>query len=164
MTARRKAREDALQILYQLEMNHDLTPEAALYYFERHFLVPRQRDVVASKADVRDTPPAFSEMAKVLDPFTQRLVTGVTQNLRDLDASIAAASEHWRTGRMPVVDRNILRIGVFELNHCDDVPATVTINEMVEVAKQFGSENSAAFVNGVLDKLKAGLNRPSKVP
>ena len=65
---------------------------------------------------------------------------------------------------MAVVDRNILRLGAFELYYCDDIPATVSINEMIEVAKGFGSETSPAFINGILDKLKTNLNRPQKMP
>lgn len=140
---RRKAREDALQILYQLDLNQDLTPEAGLFHFENHF-VTRDKTTI--------------------DPFTQRLVSGVAHHLKDLDGILEKVSEHWRTERMPAVDRNILRLGAFELHYCDDIPATVTINEMIEVAKQFGSENSAAFVNGILDKLKAQLVRPAKAP
>ena len=140
---RRKAREDALQVLYQLDLNQDLTPEAGLYHYENHF---------------------SGEKTDGIDPFTQRLVTGVTRNLKDLDTLIESVSEHWRMNRMPAVDRNILRLGAFELNFCDDIPATVTINEMIEVAKQYGSENTAAFTNGILDKLKAAINRPGKAP
>ena len=141
--SRRQARADALQILYQLDFNHDLTPEAGLYHFERNFLQSQKT---------------------TLDEFTQRLVTGVTRHLKEIDGLVHGVSERWRLDRMPVVDRNILRLGAFELNFCDDIPATVSINEMVELAKQFGSESSPAFVNGLLDKIKAGLNRPGKAP
>ena len=65
---------------------------------------------------------------------------------------------------MPAVDRNLLRIGAYELLHCDEIPATVTINEMIEIAKEFGSEHSAAFVNGILDKLKTLVTSPNKAP
>lgn len=143
--ARRNAREAALKILYQLDFNHELTPEAAVYHFERNF-TENNKDGLT------------------LDEFTQRLVSGVAKNLKEIDTLIEGVSEHWRTGRMPAVDRNILRIGVFELLYCDDIPATVSINEMIEVAKGFGSENSASFVNGILDKIKATLNRPNKAP
>jgi N utilization substance protein B len=138
---RRKAREDALQILYQLDVNHGLTPSNALNYFA-----------------------TFFSMERPVDEFTQRLVIGVAQNRAELDMVVEKISEHWRTDRMAVVDRNILRLGAFELFHCDDIPATVSINEMIEVAKLFGSENSAAFINGILDKLKGTLNRPTKAP
>lgn len=140
--SRYQARRDALQILYQLDFNQGLTPEAALYHFENH----------------------FSENSEVIQDFTQRLVTGVSQHLHELDSIVQGTSENWRPERMTVVDRNILRLGVFELHHCDDIPATVTLNEMIELAKQFGSENSAAFINGILDRVKAVLNRPSKAP
>ena len=144
-TPRRKAREDALQILYQLDLNQGLTPEAGLYHYENHF--------------TRQPAPAEG-----IDPFTQRLVTGVMRHLKELDATIEEASDNWRMGRMPAVDRNILRLGAFELQHCDDIPATVTINEMIEVAKQFGAESSPSFINGILDKLKSTVTRPGKVP
>lgn len=138
--SRRKAREDALQILYQLDVNQGLSATTGVNHFESF----------------------FSDQAT--DEFTQRLVAGVTNNLSDIDTSIEKISDHWRTGRMAVVDRNILRLGMYELNFCDDVPATVTINEMIEIAKEYGSESSAAFINGILDKAKTTLQRPSKAP
>ena len=138
---RRKAREDALQILYQLDMNHDLTTESGMAHFKALFL-----------------------KNKSMDGFTERLVRGVSEHLTSIDDTLAKASEHWRTDRMSVVDRNVLRLGVYELHHCDDIPATVTINELVEVSKHFGSENTASFVNGVLDRLKRELNNPQKAP
>lgn len=137
---RRKAREDALQILYQLDVNQGLTPTKGLTHFESF----------------------FSEAAT--EEFTQRLVMGVTSNLKEIDLLIEQISEHWRTDRMAVVDRNLLRLGVYELNYCDDIPATVSINEMIEIAKEFGSESSAAFINGILDKAKTTLKRPNKAP
>ena len=141
-TSRRKAREDALQVLYQLDLNHDLTPEAGLYHYERNFKDPHGKEPI--------------------DEFTQRLVTGVMRNLKEIDAILQGISENWRPERMAAVDRNILRLGVFELNFCDDIPATVSINEMIEIAKGYGSENSAAFINGILDRVKAAVNRPQK--
>ena len=138
---RRQARADALQILYQLDVNHGLKPSHALLHFES----------------------LYSERGET-DPFTHRLVTGAIDKLAELDPLIEKYSEHWRVDRMAVVDRNILRLGAFEMFHCDDIPATVTINEMVEVAKQFGSESSAAFVNAILDRMKGDINRPEKAP
>lgn len=137
---RRQAREDALQILYQLDLNQELTTTSGLYHFEKCF--------------ARDGQP--------IDEFTHELVTGVTQNLTALDALIESVSEHWRIGRMPAVDRNILRLGAYELEHCDKIPATVSINEMIEIAKSFGADTSAAFVNGILDKIRAAHPRPGK--
>lgn len=136
---RRKAREGALQILYQWEsLNHGNTEEA-LASFEQN----------------------FSE-DKTLDPFTAQLVRGVCSELGAIDSRIHQGAKHWRIDRMAMVDLNILRLGVYELFYCDDIPATVTINEMVELAKHFGTESSASFVNGILDKLKQDIDRPNK--
>ena len=99
-----------------------------------------------------------------VDDFTHRLVTGVAQNLAQLDTLLKSTKASWRLERMAVVDRNILRLGLFEMNYCDDIPATVTINEMVELAKQFGAAETPPFVNGVLDELKSKIQRPAKVP
>lgn len=139
---RRKAREDALQILYQLDLNENLSPQAALFHFQSH----------------------FNDDGKPIDDFTYRLVDGVTNNLREIDKVIEGVSENWRKERMAAVDRNLLRLGVFELHFCDDIPATVSINEMIELAKQYGSESSPGFINGVLDRVKGALQRPSKAP
>jgi len=137
---RRHAREEALQILYQLDLNHEATPEAGMFHFENHFSKPG------------------------IDAFTQRLVSGVRNNLKDIDEKINAAAENWRTDRMAAVDRNLLRLGTYEMYYCDDIAATISINEMVEIAKHFGSETSPSFINGILDKLQAGIQNPNKVP
>ncbi len=140
--SRRHARAESLQILYQLDLNHTLTSDAAVYYFEKN----------------------FSKEGKLIDPFTHRLVTGVTDNLKSIDGFVKSTKAHWKMERMAVVDRNILRLGIFEFHHCDDIPSTVTINEMVELAKQFGAAETPSFVNGVLDELKGKLARPNKAP
>ena len=140
--SRRKAREEALQVLYQLDLNSGITPESALYHYENHFLA---KDAL-------------------VDDFARRLIAGVTGHLAELDTAIKAVSDHWRLDRMPAVDRNLLRIGAFELLQCNDIPSTVTINELVELAKLFGSKDSSAFVNGVLDKLAQNTKVPGKVP
>ena len=139
--SRRHAREDALQILYQLDVNPDLTPQNAFVRFEQ----------------------SFSKEGKQVDEFTHRLVTGVALNRVEIDDTLKKISEHWRPDRMSLVDRNILRLGVYELCYCNDIPATVSINEMIEVAKQFGGDNSASFINGILDKVKTTHPRPEKV-
>lgn len=99
-----------------------------------------------------------------LPEFTVRLIKGVLNNLNEIDKAIYQASLNWRIDRMSIVDRNIIRLGVFELSYCDDIPTTVTINEMVELAKRFGDEASSAFVNGVLDKVKSSVHCPNKAP
>lgn len=139
--SRRQARGDALQILYQMDLNQGIAPHHALLHFEN-----------------------FYSQHGETDPFTQRLVLGTAEKIAEIDPLVEKFSENWRVTRMAAVDRNILRLGAFELNYCDDIPATVTINEMIEVAKQFGSESSPAFINGILDRMKEALNRPQKAP
>ncbi|MCB0416115.1 MAG: transcription antitermination factor NusB [Bdellovibrionales bacterium] len=139
--SRRQSREDALKILYQRDLNSELTAEMAVTYFEKLF-----------------------SKSKPADEFTKDLVMGVSEKLQFLDETIAKLSENWRPDRMAAVDRNILRLGLYELNFRHDVPATVTINEMVELAKEFGAEHSSAFINGVLDKASKSLNLPQKAP
>jgi N utilization substance protein B len=139
--SRHRSREEALQILYQWDLNQDLTVETAIDFFQKHFAHEKENK-----------------------EFSRRLIEGVAQNLAELDKSVEESSQNWRASRMAAVDRNILRMGAFELLHCDDIPATVTINEMVELAKQFGSQESPAFINGILDNIKSKLNRPQKAP
>jgi N utilization substance protein B len=91
--------------------------------------------------------------------YTERLVLGIERRRDEIDALIEGASQNWRMPRMPVVDRNILRLCCFELVACPDVPASVAINEAVELAKRFGDKDSKAFVNGILDRVAAELGR-----
>jgi N utilization substance protein B len=86
-------------------------------------------------------------------------VLGVHQKRADLDQRIETNSTNWRVDRMARVDRNVLRLAVFELLHRDDVPKRVVLNEAIELAKTFGSEDSSAFVNGILDKIAQGVAR-----
>ena len=80
-------------------------------------------------------------------------VRGVWERLEEIDALIGEAAEHWRVGRMTLVDRNILRLGAYELSLGSDIPFAVAINEAVEIGKRFGSEESGAFINGILDRI-----------
>lgn len=87
--------------------------------------------------------------------YAIRIYEGVLKHKTALDEMIAASSAHWKINRMALVDLNILRVGAFELMHCqDEIPAAVAINEAVELAKVFGSQDSASFVNGILDQIK----------
>jgi N utilization substance protein B len=89
--------------------------------------------------------------------FAEELVAGVTRERDRLDALIASAAANWRVERMAVVDRNILRMAAFELAHLVDTPAAVVLDEAIEVGKRFGSEQSGAFINGVLDAVRRDL-------
>ena|SRR3989338_3570448 len=130
-TSRRNSRSQALQVLYQLDVQKSLGLSQGLEYFRAHF------DTTGSERQ-----------------FVEKLLVGVSNHVGEIDKIIAEAANHWRIDRMSMVDRNILRLGVFELCHCDDIPATVTINEMVELAKEFGEDQTKNFVNAILDRVR----------
>jgi N utilization substance protein B len=138
--ARRLGRERALQALYQLEQNPKLDATGALDAAWTAHDDEGPRDPAA-------------------DAFAKELIAGVQANLADIDQLIEAQSHNWRLERMQRIDRNVLRIGVFELKHLADIPRKVTINEAVELAKNFGNEASSAFINGLLDRIAATVGK-----
>jgi len=133
---RRKARELALQILYQIELTQQPANEVLLLFFS--YLYPQ----------------------KGLEDFTRRLVYGVKEHQQKIDQVLRQYSENWSLERISAVDRNILRIGIFELLFCPDIPPKVSINEAIELGKKFGTEKSAAFINGILDKIAHIKKKP----
>lgn len=132
MGSRRKGRELALQALYQLDITNDYSERALLGLWEGFEAGPRARQ------------------------FGMRLVRGVLEQREEIDRIVADTSEHWRLERLSRVDLNAIRIAVFELTH-EALPVEVAINEAIEVARRFGSEESASFVNGVLDQVAGRL-------
>lgn len=126
---RRKARELALKMLYQMEVNRD-TIDRALERYIRIF--PYQEDIVA---------------------YARTLLAGIRQEQEKLDSYIAQASEHWKISRITYVDKNILRVALYEMLYSRDVPPKVAIDEALELAKKFGAEESKDFVNGILDRV-----------
>jgi N utilization substance protein B len=133
MGSRHRARERALQLLFQ----YDIHGKPGLWL-----------DMFWKENEATDDVKAFAE----------RLVAGVLQKKKELDALIGKYATNWKISRMPIVDRNILRAGVYELLWMDDVPAKVTVNEAIELAKSFGDDDASKFVNGVLDQV---LNKES---
>ncbi|MGH9674698.1 MAG: transcription antitermination factor NusB [Bryobacteraceae bacterium] len=111
------------------------------------------------QCDLRGEAAASAEPRMVpADDFTENLVQGVIARVGEIDRRIAGHSEHWRLDRMPVVDRNILRLAVFELL-AQDTPAAVVIDEALELARRFSNEESVAFLNGVLDAVRKDLEK-----
>jgi N utilization substance protein B len=92
-------------------------------------------------------------------PFFHRIVDGVQENRSTIDTIIEQFSSNWKLSRMSCVDRNVLRIAVFELLFCPDIPAKVSINEAIDVAKRFGTDESGAFINGILDSIRLAMDR-----
>jgi N utilization substance protein B len=92
-------------------------------------------------------------------PYFERLMSGILQYLAEVDAVIERHSSNWKVRRMACVDRNIMRLAVLELMHCPDIPSKVAINEAIDVAKKFGSAESGAFINGILDSVRGAMER-----
>lgn len=130
MRKRTQARECALQMLYQYELN--LTPLPEL--FENFWLQNPEYP-----SDVRS--------------FTELLVRGTVSHFDRINEVVSKYAENWQLNRMAVIDRNILRFATFELLFCNDIPPKVTINEAVNIAKKFSQEDSGKFVNGILDRI-----------
>ena len=137
MTRRSRAREVALQLLYQ----RDLNPRVDRKAIER-FVRDRLRD------------PA-------VEPFTLSLYDGVNAQGEDIDRRLSEAAENWRLSRMAAVDRNVLRLGAYELLCTPETPAGVALDEAIELARRYGSANSPSFVNGVLDRLRQAAPSPA---
>ncbi len=137
MMRRSRAREVALQLLFQHDHNANVDRPA----LER-FVRGRLRD------------PA-------VEPFCLRLYDGVIAHRDEIDRRLTEAAENWRLARMSTVDRNVLRLGAYELLHDADAPAPVALDEAVELARRYGSAESPSFVNGVLDRLRQNTATPA---
>jgi len=142
MGSRRRGREIALQILYQLDVQDQLSDEQALALFWKHF--------------AEDPEEGDGDEART---FAAELVRGVREKLQGIDALLTKASKNWRLERMARVDRNLLRLALWELKWSADVPAKVAINEAIEIAKRYGTAESPAFVNGILDRCLEEVGR-----
>lgn len=137
MPSRRRSRQRALQILFLWDSRREPVDDAIHAFYETLF---------------PDQPPAP-------DPFTDSLVRGAVDHIADIDAQISGSAEHWRIERMPCVDRNILRLAVYEMTRAG-TPAAVTIDEALELARKFSNDESVQFVNGVLDAIRRKLAAP----
>jgi N utilization substance protein B len=138
MGNRRRSRELAMQALFQIEMNQDHSREA-LELFCKHFGV-----------------------TKNVKPFFLRLVEGVKEFQHEIDPLVERFSKNWKIGRMSRADLNIMRVAVYELLYCDDIPSKVSINEAIDIGKKFGTEDSGAFINGILDSIRISLEKESQ--
>lgn len=146
MGARRKGREAALQMLYQMDVGGSGAEDAIRAYWAH-----------LGENEGGDTSADASDAGMV--EFANMLVRGFAAHHARIDETIRNVSHHWRLERMTRVDRNILRLATFELLELTDVPRRVTLNEAIELAKRFGSEGSAGFVNGVLDRIAGDLGK-----
>lgn len=129
MGNRRQAREHALKLLFQIEFTSQLLHSILPAYWEEN------------------------DVPEEVRHFTEELCSGTLKNLGKIDADLESHSTNWKLSRMASVDRNLLRLATFELLFEKEIPASVTINEALEISKKYGNEESASFINGILDKI-----------
>jgi N utilization substance protein B len=139
MGTRRQARELAMQALFYMDMQDNLSSQM-LENFCENFSLPKKAR-----------------------PFFLTLVNGVLNSITDIDSRIERFSKNWKIHRMSCVDRNVMRIAVYELLHCEDIPPKVSINEAVDIGKKFGTEDSGAFINGIMDSIRDALDKEGKL-
>ena len=133
MINRRKARELAIQALFYIDMSQNDSKEAVKLFCE---------NFVTSKRNLS---------------FFFRLINGVSKAMPEIDSIVERFSSNWKISRMSIVDRNIMRVAVYEMLFCDDIPSKVSINEAIDIGKKFGTEESGAFINGILDSIRIAL-------
>lgn len=138
MRKRTQAREFALQILYRMDITRDSDDASLDNFWAAH---------------------GEEKIDAGIKGFTAGLVKGVAKNLEEIDRKITQFAANWQLSRMPVVDRNILRLSCYELIFCEDIPPKVSINEAVELAKKYSGVESGKFVNAILDKVKQERNK-----
>ena len=163
MGKRREARERAVQFLFQ----HDLNPPEDLDRALNEFWDTQRAAAIAEEkgpatwGQTHELPPPTAEEAETR-LFADPLIRGVLQNRDVIDEKIKSHAKNWEFHRIAAVDRNIMRLALYEMLHRDDIPPVVSINEAVDIAKKFSTEDSGKFVNGILDRVKGELLRPAR--
>ena len=135
MGNRRKSRELAMQALFYMDMSRNDSNEMIERFCNN-----------------------FAPSSKVL-PFFLKIVKGAIQAKAEIDSILERFSDNWKLSRMSCVDRNIMRVAVYELLYCHDIPSKVSINEAIDIGKKFGTQESGAFINGILDSIRIALDK-----
>ena len=164
MGKRREARERAVQFLFQHDLNPPADMDRALGEFwetQRAAAIAEDKGPANWGQPVALPPPSADEAETRL--FAEPLIRGTVQHRDEIDEHIKKHAKNWELHRIAVVDRNILRLAIYEMLHRDDIPPVVSINEAVDIAKKFSTEDSGKFVNGILDKIKGELMRPARI-
>lgn len=138
MGQRRKAREHTLRILFQMEFEDSDPQEAVTQYWESR------------------------KTAGEIKEYSTWLAKGIASHQKEIDSLIQSVSEHWRISRMALVDRNILRMAVFELLYEDSIAPAIVINEAIEIARRYSGDEAATFVNGILDAIRKSMEKKKK--
>ncbi len=164
MGKRREARERAVQFLFQHDLNPPDDTERALNEFwdsQRAAAIAGDKGPANWGQPIELPPPSVDEMEMRL--FAEPLIRGTLQHRDEADQHILRHVKNWELRRIAAVDRNILRLAIYEMLHREDIPPVVSINEAVDIAKKFSTADSGKFVNGILDQVKAELPRPSRI-
>ena len=164
MGMRRDARERAVQYLFQFDLNRPENLEESLNQFwdsQRAAAIAEEKGRARWGQTAELPPPTTEEAAVRL--FADPLIRGTVEHLEEIDGKIIHYAKNWDLNRMAVVDRNVLRLAIFEMLYRDDIPPVVSINEAVDIAKRFSTDESGRFVNGILDKVKGDLMRPARI-
>jgi N utilization substance protein B len=164
MGKRREARERAVQFLFQHDLNppEDLAAALDQFWQSQHAAALAVDKATATWGQpVELPPPTADEAATRL--FADPLIRGTLEHRDEADVLIKKHALNWELHRIAAVDRNILRLAIYEMLHRDDIPPIVSINEAVDIAKKFSTQDSGKFVNGILDKVKGELLRPARI-
>jgi transcription antitermination protein NusB len=163
MGMRREARERAVQFLFQHDLNPPEDLDVALeqfWYAQRTAaLVDESKPTYGQRVEL--PPPTAEEAALRL--FSDPLIRGTIEHRNECDEVIKKHAKNWDLHRIATVDRNIMRLAIYEMLHREDIPPVVSINEAVDIAKKFSTQDSGKFVNGILDKVKGELMRPARI-
>jgi N utilization substance protein B len=164
MGKRREARERAVQFLFQHDLNPPEKLDEALEQFwdsQRAAAIAEEKGAATWGESTELPPPTADEAAVRL--FADPLIRGTLENRDEADNVIKKHAKNWELHRIAAVDRNILRLAIYEMLHREDIPPVVSINEAVDIAKKFSTQDSGKFVNGILDKVKDELMRPARI-
>ncbi len=163
MGKRREARERAVQFLFQYDLNppEDLELELATFWNSQRAAAIEEEKGPATWGEKTELPPPTVEEAETR-LFSEPLIRGVLEHREAIDEAIKKHAKNWDFHRIATVDRNIMRLAIYEMLYREDIPPVVSINEAVDIAKKFSTEDSGKFVNGILDKIKGELMRPGR--
>jgi N utilization substance protein B len=174
MRRRTKAREFAVQFLYQLDLRGAEAGADAMAEVEAFLDAAQDEDRAQADEATRDARAARGQLSnpepsdrarreprrdRELRDFALRLITGTRQHQKQLDEILVAVTRNWDLRRMAAIDRNILRMAIYELLYCADIPPKVTINEAIELGKRFSTANSGSFINGILDRVRIDIDK-----
>jgi N utilization substance protein B len=164
MGKRREARERAVQFLFQ----HDLNPPEDLNRALKEFWQTQRAAAIAGEKGPAtwgqpvELPPPTAEEAE-MRLFADPLIRGVIEHRDGIDEKIKGHAKNWDLHRIAIVDRNVMRLAIYEMLYREDIPPIVSINEAVDIAKKFSTQDSGKFVNGILDKIRSELMRPARI-